>query len=185
MTIKPLTVRRKGAAAMTGEGTTKIDELLALGKLDGRKSGKNLLITVEVDREIHRIVAARRVEGAEAFDWCPPSERTRTRPALAQAIAQCTARQVLNLTTTPAWVPALNCASWKPAQKPPQRRRPEMPNTTVYVLMMQNGDELTDVRVYSSRDAAENAIRLVAERDQAISQLTWPRRRSRSKTASR
>lgn len=40
-----------------------------------------------------------------------------------------------------------------------------MPNTTVYVLMMQNGDELTNVRVYSSRDAAENAIRLVAERD--------------------
>ena len=34
MTIKPLTVRRKGASAMTGEGTTKIDELLALGKLD-------------------------------------------------------------------------------------------------------------------------------------------------------
>ena len=44
--FEPLAVRRKSAAALIGELTTKIDELLALGLLDGRKSGKNLLITM-------------------------------------------------------------------------------------------------------------------------------------------
>jgi hypothetical protein len=43
---KPLAVRRQVAAAMLGEGRSKIDELIATGRLDARKSGKNLLILV-------------------------------------------------------------------------------------------------------------------------------------------
>jgi hypothetical protein len=44
LSLKPLAVRRRVAADMLGEGVTKIDELVATGQIDARKSGKNLLI---------------------------------------------------------------------------------------------------------------------------------------------
>jgi hypothetical protein len=43
---KPIAVRRQVAAAMIGEGTSKVDELIARGAIEARKSGKNLLILV-------------------------------------------------------------------------------------------------------------------------------------------
>src|SRR5882672_8532652 len=43
---KAIAVRRPVAASMIGEGTSKIDELIATGRLDARKSGKNLLTLV-------------------------------------------------------------------------------------------------------------------------------------------
>jgi hypothetical protein len=43
---KPITVRRAGAASMVGEGVSKIDELIATGQIEAKKSGKNLLIIV-------------------------------------------------------------------------------------------------------------------------------------------
>jgi hypothetical protein len=44
--LKPLAVRRPVAASLIGEGITKIDELIATGQIEAKKSGKNLLITV-------------------------------------------------------------------------------------------------------------------------------------------
>jgi len=53
VTARPLAVRRKAAAAMIGCGTTKVDELIATGRIDAVKSGKHLLITVvELERYI-------------------------------------------------------------------------------------------------------------------------------------
>jgi hypothetical protein len=43
---KPIAVRRQVAAGMLGEGVSKIDELIATGQVEARKSGKNLLILV-------------------------------------------------------------------------------------------------------------------------------------------
>ena len=43
---KPIAVRRQVAASMLGEGVSKIDELIATGQVEARKSGKNLLILV-------------------------------------------------------------------------------------------------------------------------------------------
>jgi hypothetical protein len=43
---RPIAVRRRVAAEMIGEGTTKLDELIATGQIEARKSGKNLLILV-------------------------------------------------------------------------------------------------------------------------------------------
>jgi hypothetical protein len=43
---RPIAVRRRVAAAMIGEGTTKIDELIATRQIEARKSGRNLLILV-------------------------------------------------------------------------------------------------------------------------------------------
>jgi hypothetical protein len=37
----------KDAANMIGEGVSKIDMLIATGQIQGKKSGRNLLITVE------------------------------------------------------------------------------------------------------------------------------------------
>ena len=42
----PIAVRRSVAAAMIGEGTSKLDQLIATGQIEARKSGKNLLIIV-------------------------------------------------------------------------------------------------------------------------------------------
>ena len=44
---RPIAVRRRVAANLIGEGTTKIDELIASGQIEARKSGRNLLILVE------------------------------------------------------------------------------------------------------------------------------------------
>jgi hypothetical protein len=44
--IKPIAVRRKGAAQMLNCGTWKVDQLIADGLIDGRKAGKILLVTV-------------------------------------------------------------------------------------------------------------------------------------------
>jgi hypothetical protein len=44
--IKPLVVNRRVAAGVIGSGTTKLDELIATGKIEARKSGKNLLVVV-------------------------------------------------------------------------------------------------------------------------------------------
>ena len=44
---RPIAVRRRVAASMIGEGTTKIDELIATHKIEARKSGRNLLILVD------------------------------------------------------------------------------------------------------------------------------------------
>jgi hypothetical protein len=50
---RPIAVRRRVAAAMIGEGTTKIDELIATRQIEARKSGRNLLILVEsLDRYV-------------------------------------------------------------------------------------------------------------------------------------
>jgi hypothetical protein len=43
---RPIAVRRRVAANMIGEGTTKLDELIASGQVEARKSGRNLLIVV-------------------------------------------------------------------------------------------------------------------------------------------
>jgi hypothetical protein len=43
---RPIAVRRRVAASMIGEGTTKIDELIATRQIEARKSGRNLLILV-------------------------------------------------------------------------------------------------------------------------------------------
>jgi excisionase family DNA binding protein len=45
--MKPIAVRRRMAAELLGEGTSKVDELIATGRLKAVKSGKNLLILVE------------------------------------------------------------------------------------------------------------------------------------------
>jgi hypothetical protein len=45
--LKAIAVRRPIAAQMIGEGVSKIDMLVATGRLDARKSGRNLLILVE------------------------------------------------------------------------------------------------------------------------------------------
>ena len=42
--LKPLAVRRRVAADVIGEGVSKVDELVATGQIEARKSGKNLLI---------------------------------------------------------------------------------------------------------------------------------------------
>jgi hypothetical protein len=47
ITIEPLAVRRRVAARITGQGVTKIDELIATGQIKAVKSGNNLLILVE------------------------------------------------------------------------------------------------------------------------------------------
>ena len=44
--LKPIAVRRRVAAAAIGEGVSKLDELIATGQIEARKSGKNLLIIV-------------------------------------------------------------------------------------------------------------------------------------------
>jgi hypothetical protein len=44
--LKPIAVRRPVAASMIGQGISKIDELVATGQVEARKSGKNLLIIV-------------------------------------------------------------------------------------------------------------------------------------------
>jgi hypothetical protein len=44
--LRPIAVRRRVAANLIGEGTTKIDELIATGQIEARKSGRNLLILV-------------------------------------------------------------------------------------------------------------------------------------------
>jgi hypothetical protein len=44
--LKPIVVRRPVAASMIGQGISKIDELIASGQIEARKSGKNLLILV-------------------------------------------------------------------------------------------------------------------------------------------
>ena len=50
---RPIAVRRQVAAAMIGEGTTKLNELIATGQIEARKSGRNLLIIVEsLDRYV-------------------------------------------------------------------------------------------------------------------------------------
>jgi hypothetical protein len=43
---RPIAVRRRVACAMIGEGTSKLDELISTGKIEARKSGRNLLIIV-------------------------------------------------------------------------------------------------------------------------------------------
>ncbi len=43
---RPITVRRREAAAMLGVGTSTLDELIATSQIDARKAGKNLLILV-------------------------------------------------------------------------------------------------------------------------------------------
>jgi hypothetical protein len=45
--LKAIAVRRQDAAAMIGEGVSKIDMLIATGQIQGKKSGRNLLILVE------------------------------------------------------------------------------------------------------------------------------------------
>jgi hypothetical protein len=45
--LKPLVVRRPVAAAAIGQGTSKLDELIASGQIQAVKSGRNLLILVE------------------------------------------------------------------------------------------------------------------------------------------
>jgi len=45
--LKAITVRRHDAAAMLGEGVSKIDMLIATGQVQAKKSGRNLLIVVE------------------------------------------------------------------------------------------------------------------------------------------
>jgi hypothetical protein len=45
--LKAIAVRRQDAANMIGEGVSKIDMLIATGQIQGKKSGRNLLITVE------------------------------------------------------------------------------------------------------------------------------------------
>jgi hypothetical protein len=45
--LKAIAVRRRDAAAMIGEGVSKIDMLIGSKQIDARKSGRNLLITVE------------------------------------------------------------------------------------------------------------------------------------------
>lgn len=42
----PIAVRRREAAAMLSIGTSLLDELIASGRIDARKVGKNLLILV-------------------------------------------------------------------------------------------------------------------------------------------
>jgi hypothetical protein len=44
--VRPLAVRRRDACAMIGCGTSKLDQLIARGEIEARKSGKNLLILV-------------------------------------------------------------------------------------------------------------------------------------------
>jgi hypothetical protein len=44
---RAIAVRRHDAAAMIGEGVFKIDMLIATGQIVAKKSGRNLLITVE------------------------------------------------------------------------------------------------------------------------------------------
>ena len=44
---RPITVRRQVAAAMLGEGLSKLDELISRGQIEAKKSGKNLLIVVD------------------------------------------------------------------------------------------------------------------------------------------
>jgi hypothetical protein len=44
--MKPLAVRRPVAAGMIGQGTSKLDELIATGQIEAVKSGKNLLVIV-------------------------------------------------------------------------------------------------------------------------------------------
>jgi hypothetical protein len=45
--LKAIAVRRQDAANMIGEGVSKIDMLIATGQIQGKKSGRNLLILVE------------------------------------------------------------------------------------------------------------------------------------------
>jgi hypothetical protein len=45
--LKAIAVRRFDAAAMIGEGVSKIDMLIATGQIQAKKSGRNLLIVVE------------------------------------------------------------------------------------------------------------------------------------------
>ena len=44
--LKAIAVRRQDAANMIGEGISKIDMLVATGRIEARKSGRNLLILV-------------------------------------------------------------------------------------------------------------------------------------------
>jgi excisionase family DNA binding protein len=44
LSLKPLAVRRRVAADVLGEGVSKVDELVATGKIQAVKSGRNLLI---------------------------------------------------------------------------------------------------------------------------------------------
>jgi hypothetical protein len=52
--LRPIAVRRPIAAIFIGEGVSKIDELVASGQIEARKSGKNLLILV---KSLERYVA--------------------------------------------------------------------------------------------------------------------------------
>ncbi len=45
-TPPPIAVRRQDAAAMIGEGVSKIDMLVATNQIEAKKSGRNLLIVV-------------------------------------------------------------------------------------------------------------------------------------------
>jgi hypothetical protein len=44
--LRPISVRRRDAADLIGEGVSKIDELIAQRKIEAVKSGKNLLVIV-------------------------------------------------------------------------------------------------------------------------------------------
>jgi excisionase family DNA binding protein len=58
--MRPITVRRRAAAQLLGCGTTKVDELIATGELEARKSGKLLLIlTASIDRYVESLPVAK------------------------------------------------------------------------------------------------------------------------------
>jgi excisionase family DNA binding protein len=59
-TLRPITVRRREAASMLGIGTSLLDELIASGQIDAKKSGKNLLIVVaSLEEYVSRLPAAK------------------------------------------------------------------------------------------------------------------------------
>jgi hypothetical protein len=56
---KAIAVRRHDAAAMIGEGISKIDMLIATNQIQAKKSGRNLLILVEsLERYVAGLPAA-------------------------------------------------------------------------------------------------------------------------------
>jgi hypothetical protein len=57
--LKAIAVRRRDAADMIGEGVSKIDMLIATDQIVAKKSGRNLLITVEsLERYVAGLPAA-------------------------------------------------------------------------------------------------------------------------------
>jgi hypothetical protein len=57
--LKAIAVRRHDAAAMIGEGVSKIDMLVATNQIQAKKSGRNLLILVEsLERYVAGLPAA-------------------------------------------------------------------------------------------------------------------------------